>query len=327
VFIPCYRYADVLVQCVESVLSQDGVDVRVLVIDDCSPDNTPEVAAQLVAADSRVEYRRHASNIGHLATYNEGIEWADGDYCVLLSADDLLTPGALARATCVLQTNPQAGFVYGRALSWFSGSPAPVPATAGESAPHKVLPGGEWLAGVLHNGDNPICSPEVVVRTSLQHEVGGYRLDLPHTGDLEMWLRLATRADVAFVDADQAVYRLHGSNMNIAIRQSALAIEQIHRAFDIVLTEQATRIDNPKHLRKVANRVVARNGMGYASEVFDQTGSRREAFRTARYAIGLSPLWALANRRAVGIAGRLILGPKAAAPIRRGALRILRRPG
>src|SRR4249920_3034504 len=47
VIIPCYKYARYLAACVESVLTQDGVDVRALVIDDASPDETPSVAARL----------------------------------------------------------------------------------------------------------------------------------------------------------------------------------------------------------------------------------------------------------------------------------------
>src|SRR3954471_18429980 len=98
VIVPCYNYAHFLRECVSSLLSQEGVDVRVLIIDDCSPDNTPEVAAKLLAKDRRVEYRRHEINIGHIATYNEGLEWGTGAYMLLLSADDMLTPGAFRRA-------------------------------------------------------------------------------------------------------------------------------------------------------------------------------------------------------------------------------------
>src|SRR6266436_2977703 len=79
VIVPCYNYGHYLRECVESVLSQEGVDVRVMIIDDCSPDNTPQVAAELMSRDSRIEYRRHEKNIGHIATYNEGLEWASGD--------------------------------------------------------------------------------------------------------------------------------------------------------------------------------------------------------------------------------------------------------
>ena len=45
VVIPCYRYGRFLPACVQSVLDQDGVDVRVLIIDDASPDDSAEVAA------------------------------------------------------------------------------------------------------------------------------------------------------------------------------------------------------------------------------------------------------------------------------------------
>src|SRR6185437_3108423 len=100
VVIPCYNYGRYLRECVHSVLSQAGADVRVLILDDCSRDATPEIGAALAAEDSRVEYRRHAVNRGHIATYNEGlIGWAAAEYCMLLSADDLLTPSALSRAT------------------------------------------------------------------------------------------------------------------------------------------------------------------------------------------------------------------------------------
>src|SRR5579884_1695444 len=103
VVIPCYNYARFLHQCVQSVLSQEGVDVRVLIIDDASKDETPQVGAALAAQDKRVEFRRHRTNHGHIATYNEGlIDWAAGEFSLLLSADDVLIPGSFARAVKLL---------------------------------------------------------------------------------------------------------------------------------------------------------------------------------------------------------------------------------
>src|SRR5262245_8621798 len=95
VFVPCYNYGRFLRECVGSVLAQPGVEVRVLILDDCSTDDSAEVGRALAASDPRVEYRRHATNRGHIATYNEGIDWAAADCTMLLSADDLLTQGAL----------------------------------------------------------------------------------------------------------------------------------------------------------------------------------------------------------------------------------------
>src|SRR5215469_6462623 len=107
VVIPCYNYAHYLRQCVESVLLQTGVAVRVLIIDDASADDTALVGSGLAAQDSRVEFRRHLTNQGHIATYNEGLlDWASNEYSLLLSADDMLTPGALARSVRLLNSHP-----------------------------------------------------------------------------------------------------------------------------------------------------------------------------------------------------------------------------
>ncbi len=110
VVVPCYNYARFLPRCVKSLLDQEGVDVRVLVVDDASSDNTPEVAQSLVAADSRVEFIRHTKNAGHIATYNEGLlGWAKADYSLLISADDLLAPGAMKRAADLMDRHPDVG--------------------------------------------------------------------------------------------------------------------------------------------------------------------------------------------------------------------------
>lgn len=84
VIVPCYRYGHFLRQCVESVLNQSMRNVRVLIIDDTSPDNTAEVAAELAKEDPRVTFVRHSVNKGHIATYNEGIDWASSEYMLIL---------------------------------------------------------------------------------------------------------------------------------------------------------------------------------------------------------------------------------------------------
>lgn len=91
-----------------------------LIIDDVPLDGSAEVARTIAPPASRPSrgVAVHATNRGHIATYNEGLlEWAEGDYSVLLSAADRLTPGALQRATDFLDALG-AGFVYGNALQF-----------------------------------------------------------------------------------------------------------------------------------------------------------------------------------------------------------------
>src|SRR5689334_16159119 len=102
IVVPCYNYGLFLEGCVRSVLEQSFGDLRVLIIDDASSDDSASAAQRLVHADPRVSVISHPENWGHIATYNQGIEWASSDYFLLLSADDLLVSGALERAVQVM---------------------------------------------------------------------------------------------------------------------------------------------------------------------------------------------------------------------------------
>lgn len=315
VVVPCYRYGSVLPTAVRSVLDQPGVDVRVLVIDDASGDGSAEVARSLAAADDRVEVVEHATNRGHLATYNEGLlEWASADYSVLLSADDALTPGALARATALLEAHPSVGFAYGRPLHW-DGS-TPLPAARTESRGWRIYPGRRWLRRRFATGNGCITSPEVVVRTSLQRRLGGYDPRLPHTGDIEMWMRFALHADVGYLrGVDQAYYRVHGANMSTLYYGDAGVrdLRQRLAAYEVTLEHAASLEGGPlpevAALRRRLRRVLARDALQRAGRAYDKARAEVEpveemvAFATDAVgsAVTALPEWhTLRLRRALG---------------------------
>jgi glycosyltransferase involved in cell wall biosynthesis len=272
VVIPCYKYGHFLADCVRSVLDeQPGLDVRVLIIDDASPDDSAAAAHKLAAEDPRIEVRVHETNKGHIATYNEGLlEWADGDYVVLLSADDRLVPGALVRAAALLDAHPEAGFAYGRPLRFTHGGPLPKART--ESTDGVVYPGQWWLERRFREGTGCITSPEVVVRTSLQRTVGGYDPTLPHAGDIEMWMRLAAHADVAYVKgADAAFYRVHGNNMSTTDFGGQLDdLRQRLVAYQAVLTKHGDRIPRAAELSVLVHTRLARFALRRAYRAYDR---------------------------------------------------------
>src|SRR4051794_39820558 len=121
VIIPCYNADRFLAQCIQSVLSQNVDDLRIVVIDNASTDDSVEVARRFAAEDSRVEVICHARNLGPIASFNEGVDIARADYFILLCADDLLTGGSLQRAVDVLEGNAGAVFAIGSDLSMIEG--------------------------------------------------------------------------------------------------------------------------------------------------------------------------------------------------------------
>jgi glycosyltransferase involved in cell wall biosynthesis len=273
VVIPCYRYGHFLQQSVGSALTgQDGVDVKVLIIDDASPDDSAQAARKIAAADSRVEVLVHEKNKGHLRTYNEGLlDWADGDYTVLLSADDRLVPGALVRAAALLDAHPKVGFCYGHPLRFED--EAALPAARTESRGWTVWPGRWWLERRFRAGHGCITSPEVVVRTALQKKVGGYDPRLPHSGDIEMWMRMAARADVGYLrGVDQAFYRVHSASMSKTDFSGQLDdLRQRKAAYDVVL-ERSEHLSTTERARlaDLVNRKLARQALWRAARAYDR---------------------------------------------------------
>ena len=257
VIVPCYNYGRYLTECVESVLHQAGVRVRVLIIDDASSDNTHEVGTYLASQDARVLYRRHATNQGHIETFNEGIHWASSEYQLLLSADDALMPHALSTAVSILSTDRGAGFVYGQAIIGPSFTPS-IRDASDRSLDYCTVSSRQFLDYCCTNVLNPVPTPAAIIRTDLQKLVGGYRRDLPHTGDLELWMRLAARGRVAISKSVFAFYRRHESNMTYLRQYPGVGdLIEYSKAFASVLNTQANRIENLEELRTIAESSVA----------------------------------------------------------------------
>lgn len=275
VVIPCYKYGHFLEEAVASVLDdQPGVEVRVLIIDDASPDDSAETARKIAAREPRVELSLHETNKGNIATFNEGLlEWADGDYTLLLSADDRATPGALRRARDLLDANPDVGFVYGHSLYFTEGLPVPAARTGSPS--WSVWPGSWWLEHRFRQAENPITSPEIIVRTSLQKHVGGYDPELPKAADMEMYMRLAAHADVGFLKGvDQAFYRVHGHNMSGSV-SALMDLVQRRSVFEVVLERYGESIPDAGRLSGLVHRKLAQEALWAAGRVYGRGPIRR----------------------------------------------------
>jgi glycosyltransferase involved in cell wall biosynthesis len=266
VIIPSFNYAHFLPGCVESVLSQQDVDVRVLILDDASTDNTQEVAQGLAGHDSRIEYRRHLLNRGHIATYNEGLEWASRDYTLLLSADDLLTPRALARASGVMDAHPEVVLTYGQEIK--TQTPSPDQFVLPPEVHAKVLTGSEFVEACCRECDNIVPTPTALVRTSVQHRIGGYRKELPHAGDLEMWLRFGAHGSVAILDSQQAYYRLHPHNMSVHYKGIPDLVQR-RAAFYTLFESYGHRLIRRRRLYELARRNLAWQFFWLAHRLFE----------------------------------------------------------
>jgi glycosyltransferase involved in cell wall biosynthesis len=272
------------------VLDQDGVDVDVLIVDDASPDGSGAVAEKLAAGDPRVRAIARKQNVGHIATFNEGLDGVDGEFVVLLSADDLLAPGSLARSAALLQAYPEVGMVHGFALT-FADVPPP-PRTTLRS--WTIWPGEEWLGRVCRAGGNPVATPEVMMRMSTMRDLVGYDARVPHACDFLMWLRAAARGSIGRLNGvDQAYYRVHGENMHTEQYGGAVTdISQRHRAYEIFFEEDGKDLPRAAELRGAARWALSQEALSAALGCYEdgpEAANRQLAKELAELAVSLDP--------------------------------------
>ncbi|MFB9740831.1 glycosyltransferase [Pseudonocardia sulfidoxydans] len=278
VAIPCYRYGTMLPTAVRSVLDQESVEVRIRIIDDASGDGSADVARELAAADPRVEVVEHPVNKGHIATFTEGvIDFPTGDYTLLMSADDALTPGALRRAADLFRERPDVVLVYGNAIYWDDGEPMPTARTG--PARHIVYDGRDWLRRRFAVGANCAASPAVITRTETQQKAGGYDAACLHTSDFEMWMRLSLYGSVGFLaDVDQAYCRGHGENMSVEAEERNGGVGDLRMrllACTVLLDKAGVMLPDADKLDRTVRRRLAADALLRVSRSYDK-GARDE---------------------------------------------------
>jgi hypothetical protein len=305
VVIPCYRYGQYLEAAVAAVLSQDDVDARVIIVDDASPDDSADVARRLAQSDARVRLIAHETNAGHIRTYNDGLREVETEFVALVSADDLVTPGALGRAVRVMQAFPRVGMVYGLPIEFVDGQGLP-DARESRRVSWTVWPGRDWIRWACRRGRCFVLSPEVVMRTEALREVGEYDPALPHSGDLQFWLRTASRWDVARVNGPaQAYYRVHAANMHLTT-YATMPVDLRERAAafrTLVSAPVRAALPEADALLGRASRAIAREALLLAARELDAGGDLTSADALTAVAAEVSPD-VVATRRWRGVARR-----------------------
>jgi glycosyltransferase involved in cell wall biosynthesis len=209
--VPCYKLAHLLRECIDSILNQTYGDFEILIMDDCSPDDTAEVVHSL--ADPRLSYIRNERNLGHLANYNKGILLSQGKYVWLISADDRLRrPYVLERFVRLMEGHPNVGYVFCPGIGVEKGVETALVDSGYFGEHNKVFKGIDFFATSLRNGYG-LLSPAVMVRKDCYEKISAFTLDMPHLGDWYLWLRWSLDYDVAYLSEPMVNYRLHDHNM------------------------------------------------------------------------------------------------------------------
>ena len=146
-----------------------------------------------------------------------------------------------------------------------------------------------------------------VGRTEVQKQIGAYNSRLTHTGDMEMWLRFAVKGSVAVVDAEQAYYRLHGTNMSAGYF-GPNEFAQLRDAFDSFFDDQGRQITDLPRIRQIADRGLAVQAFYLANDLFN-SGDNTACEKFLRLAVERWPrVWTHRGWRRLRL--KRLLGPQ-----------------
>ncbi len=209
--VPCYNLGHLLAECVNSILSQTYGNFEILIMDDCSPDDTPEVARSF--ADSRVIHVRNQPNLGHLRNYNKGIRMARGKYIWLISADDLLrSDRVLGRYVRVMEDHPEVGYCFCAGCALNDHEETGIIPSSRYREEDGIFRGREFLVDLLKG--NFILAAAGMARKECYEKVSYFPEDMPYGGDWYLWCVFALNFDVAFFAEPMVNYRVHDLSMS-----------------------------------------------------------------------------------------------------------------
>jgi glycosyltransferase involved in cell wall biosynthesis len=197
VCIPAYNSEKYLAETVVCLLSQQDVNLEVVIVDDGSTDNTATVV--LGFEDKRVKYERQP-NKGAAAARNRAFELSSGDFIKFMDADDLLTAGSLHAQLSRIAGHPGciASSRWGRFfednIETFAYNPEPV---------WKDLNGADWVVeSLIDSGYNMVQPGIFLIPRKLIEDVGGWNESLNLIDDFEFMTRVIVNSKMVFFCED-----------------------------------------------------------------------------------------------------------------------------
>lgn len=169
-------------EAIESVLGQTYPHWELLLVNDGSTDASPEIAQRYAAQHSgQVRYLEHPGhqNRGMAASRNLGIRHAQGDYIAFLDTDYLWLSNKLADQVTILDSQPDAGMLYGNSLYWYSWTQSPEDSQRDFVPPLGVQPNSliqpPRLLSLFLRGKAAVpCPTSILVRESAIRKIGGF---------------------------------------------------------------------------------------------------------------------------------------------------------
>jgi glycosyltransferase involved in cell wall biosynthesis len=249
--ITAHNRAHYLPRAIESVLAQTVRDFELIVVDDGSEDETPQVVEPYL---DRIRYIRQEHQ-GKARARNTAVRLAESELIAFCDSDDYWRPDHFERQLKALAEHPEAGMVHGQ-VDLVDADCRPLHE---QTASHRALFSAAHRNGATYAGYAANCrclSSTILVRREVFDTVGFYDPKLP-IEDYDFYLRLLIEYEIVFLDGPPlALYRVHDDKTT----EEELGIGQIRTAEKhLALLDERLDIPDAQAARRNFNLMIARS--------------------------------------------------------------------
>lgn len=198
----CYNQQDYVLESLFSVINQDYPSIELIIVDDCSTDNSKEVIKKWCLNYPETKFISNKTNLGSTKSFNKALAKANGTFVIDLAADDILLTHCVRTQIKAFKNTPNKnlGIVYGNAElitenGIFQSFYFPVNHLKKVITPRIT---GDIYESVLTGGDC-MCSVSSMVKKSVFDALHGYDESLAYE-DLDFWIRASRKYDFDFID-------------------------------------------------------------------------------------------------------------------------------
>lgn len=203
VIVPCYNHEKYVEETIESIVNQTYKNIELIVIDDGSKDASPQIIHKL---SKKYNFKFiHRPNRGLSATLNECIELSKGKYVSVCASDDKLKLDKVEKQVKFMENNLHYGMCYGKVILFEDN---------GNETPLEIKHSrGGWIFDDLIVNQFHIPAVSNMIRKSVFQDVGVFDENL-WVEDWDMWLRIANKYQIGYLDEYLAYYRQHETNIS-----------------------------------------------------------------------------------------------------------------
>lgn len=214
VLIPSYNSGLFMDETIQSVLNQTYADYELIIVDDCSTDNTDEVVEKYLH-DERVQYYKNEINLGLAGNWNKALTFAKGEYIKFLMSDDKFHPQLLEKFVAVMDQHPTVSIVTSFRKEFGAETHMNAPKFThlqrGETIIYETLKDRNWIG-------EPTC---VMFRKS-NLWLGGFNSEFLYFIDWEMWIRHLTVGDCYIIPETLSYFRVHEKQVSRMVMKNML---------------------------------------------------------------------------------------------------------